>query len=814
MPASRTPVFSLIWYGKNRIDSARETIAALRQQSLGDFELLVEDCGSTDGTVEAFLDAAKGDSRLRVFRRSWRNRADALLSAIRRSCGDFVMVCPNEGTFVPDALAKLQAAFAVRPETGGICTAGTLLRGTGEELKRSDIVALLFTPYSLVLPAMAFRKKAMAETGIYEGGWLANAFDQDLFCRIAISRGLSFVDEQILTQPGKLLQMDGLDVSVTSVIADRLQLVSSIFSSTGFLANSPVALPWEAKVNQINSLMEQYGGLALAELKTEGFYAAAATADGIRQTLMYDHRTLRSLHRLLCSRSRGIGPLEGSLQKHMADVATRSMPEQIKAGYRVWNFPVLGKWLSRKIITHSVPSTRFHADAPSWESMYADLYAMVASRYEGRGQIDVALEMWERARPPDDAAIDSLAVQAMLKSPTATDEGLAIKQREWVRRHARGSAPVPPRRPAPGRKAIRIGYHCSFMDSDTIRNMMREVIAAHDREKFEIYGYAPNPFPDDLSRHLNVWRYTPGADYSDAAFAELVRSDEIDVFVELSGFSPGHRFGAMALRCAPVQVSFLNHTGSSQVPNVDYVISDEICMPSGSSSERFYSEKIWRLPGCFFCFDYSKFDEPQVLEPPVLTNGYITFGCFGSGGKISRELVAIWAELLRRVPESRLYLQNPQLAHEADRGFMRDCFKAAGIPANRLIVEPGVDRKQLIINYGLVDISLDTWPYAGGNTIAESLWHGVPVVTYRGDRFSSTYGASLLAAVGCPELVGDTPEHYIEVAAKLAAEPDKLLYLRKNLRRMSLEYGLGDSKLFARRIEEAFVKMVANVPAA
>ncbi len=814
MPASRTPAFSLIWYGKNRIDSARETVASLRQQSVGDFELLVEDCGSTDGTVEAFLDAAKGDPRIRVFRRGWLKRSDALLSAIRRSRGDFVLVCPTEGSFVPDALARLQAAFAARPETGGICTAGTLLRGTGEELKRSDIVALLFTPYSLVLPAVAFRKKALVEVGIYEDNWLANAFDQDLFCRLAISRGLSFVDERILTQRCGLLQVDGLDLPLKAVIADRLQLVSSIFSSNGFLAGSAVALPWEAKINQINSLMEQYAALGRPELQFEGFHAAVAAAEGIRQTLKYDHRTLRSLHRLLCSRSRNLGLLEASLQKHLADAASLSVPDQIKAGYRLWNFPVLGNWLNRKVIAYTKPAPCFHVDAPSWDSMHADLYAMVASRYEGRGQIDVALEMWERARPPDDAATDSLAVQAMLKSPTATDEGLALKQQEWVRRHARGAAPVAPRRPVPGRKTIRIGYHCSFMDSDTIRNMMREVIASHDRDRFEIYAYAPNRFPDDLSRHLNVWRYTPASDYSDAAFADLVRSDEIDIFVELSGFSPGHRFGAMAIRCAPVQVSFLNHTGSSQVPNVDYVIADEICIPSGSPSERFYSEKIWRLPGCFFCFDYSKFDEPQVFEPPVLANGYITFGCFGSGGKIGRELIAMWAELLKRVPESRLYLQNPQLGQEVDRNFMRDCFKAAGIPSSRLIVEPGVDRKQLIINYGLVDISLDTWPYAGGNTIAESLWHGVPVVTYRGDRFSSTYGASLLAAAGCPELVGDTPERYIEVAAKLAGDPDKLVHLRKNLRRMSFEYGLGDSRLFARRIEEAFVKMLDTVPAA
>lgn len=813
MLASKPPVFSLVWYGKDREESARETIAGLGALGPGEVELLVGDCGSTDGTAEIFAAAARSDPRIKTFSGGWQKRTDALLSVMRRARGDFVMICPGDGGFVPGALEVLRSAFAANPAIGAVCTAGTLVNGAGSELKRCDIVTLLFTSYTLCLPAVVFRRTALEEAGLHADDWFANSFAHDLVCRVAASRGLLSLDETILAQRGRLLQPDGLEAPVREIIADRLELISAIFSPRGFFASASGALAWEARVNVLTSMMEQYRSLGASDLAEHGVRALVDAADGIHRQLKVDHRTLRSLHRLFCNRGHAAGSLEGYLQKSLAEMTTLDVDSQIRRGYRVWSFPGGGRWLARKMIAHTVPRTQFHPSAPSWDAMYADLYQLAGARYEARGQIDLALDMWQRARPPHDMDLDSMACQAMLKSPHATDEALAASMREWVSRHAAGAGPVAPVRTTRKGK-IRVGYHCAFIASDTMRNMMREVIAHHDRDRFEIYTYSREAAPDDLARHVDVCRLTPASMYDDRAFAALMKTDGIDVFMELTGLSPGHRFGAMGLRGAPVQVSFLNHTGTSMVPNVDYVIADEICLPTGTAAERFYSEKIWRLPGCFFCFDYTKFDEPFTPEPPFLKNGFITFGCFGTGGKVGRELVEMWAGLLHRVPDARFYVQNPQLALPVDRAFLRDCFGACGIAPDRLIFEPGVPRRQLLRNYGLVDISLDTWPYAGGNTIAESLWHGVPVVTYRGDRFSSAYGASLLTAAGLPELVGNSPEEYVAVAAKLAGEPDKLVRLRTDLRRMCVDHGLGDSRRFARRLEDAYVEMLAAVPVA
>ncbi len=302
-----------------------------------------------------------------------------------------------------------------------------------------------------------------------------------------------------------------------------------------------------------------------------------------------------------------------------------------------------------------------------------------------------------------------------------------------------------------------------------------------------------------------------GERLDDAAFTNLVRHDRLDVFIELSGFTPGHRFAAMGRRLAPVQISYLNHPASSQVPNVDYVLSDECATPAAADNQKHYSEQLYCLPGCFFSFDYTASNEPAVVDPPSIRNSFITFGYFGSGAKLNIDVIQVWANLLRRVPNSKLHMRNLQLASPASRRILADRFNRFGISPDRLIIAAGVERSSLMRLYGGIDISLDTWPYCGGNTVAESLWQGVPVISWRGDRFASAYGSSLVRAAGCPELVNDTLDQYVETAARLANDPARLLFLRHNLRRMSIENGLADSVGFARRLETAYTDMLQRL---
>ena len=745
----------------------------------------------------------------------------ALIDALRRCHGELIAIASNVATFSDDALETAVAAFSANPDAGGICFEEFLLDEVGAPVADVNLVTLLLKATRLRLPAGFLRRSALLSVGLEREDWTPGSEGLDLWCRIATDFEIVSLQRRALQAPIPAPVFEP-DMSASgALIEDRLRLIGRHFSSVGFFEGKAPEFELESKLCQILSLRQEFQpkpGSSIDRLLTD---KALLLLDELHQLLQVNHRALPSLYRLISARSRGrvfrhvIMPVLGWLARSPSRFA-------VHLGYSIWNAPhkscpFLGHWLMRTLISRApkLTSPGESSDAAS----LTEAYTLAGIQYEARGQIVPALAMWKHAR--DDVTIDSLACQAHLKNPSATDESLADVQRNWVARHI-GNEPhvILPR--AGDRPKIRIGYHCAFMGNDTIRHMMRNVFLAHDRARFEVFGYSPRPVPSDISTCFDVLRITPSPptslesnllvpSCSDEEFLQLVRKDSVDVLVELTGFSPGHRFSPMARRCAPVQISYLNHAGTTQVPNVDYVLSDELSTPAERPIEAQYSERIYRLPGCFFSFDYTSSEHIDISAPPHRTSGHVTFGCFGSGGKINLMMVEWWAAILHSVPSSKLHLRNMQLDSVDNRRFMRDRFARYGIESDRLILGEGVSRERLWHLYSQIDISLDTWPYCGGNTIGESLWQGVPVVTMRGDRFAASYGASLLSAAGCHDLIAETPAQYVEIAGDLASDSTRLSQLRRDLRQMSIDYGLGDSKQLARNLEEAFQGMLNPV---
>jgi predicted O-linked N-acetylglucosamine transferase (SPINDLY family) len=446
----------------------------------------------------------------------------------------------------------------------------------------------------------------------------------------------------------------------------------------------------------------------------------------------------------------------------------------------------------------------YYADPQS--DRWLQLGDKLARFHEDRGQIDHAIEYWTMATPAPNHLLDSFRVQSMLKSPTIGHRDMLAGQREWAQRHA---VSLPDDEfvvfaPYDGNRKIRVGYACCWFDSSTIRGQGIPFIAEHDRFRFSVVGYSLGMCDNSITRHFDDFVDVQGM--SDVDFAKRVRSDEIDVLVEFTGFSPLHRFGAMGARCAPVQISYLNHAGTSGVENVDYVLADDLAAPQGI--DQYFTETIYRLPHTFFCFNYDWDEFPIVKPPPHLSKGYTTFGCFGSQSKVNDGVVKIWADLLHAVPRSKLFLRNMGLNSRENRKFMERRFARWGIPSSRLRLQPGGNREEIKENYNEVDISLDTWPYCGGNTIAESQWMGVPVVSLKGSTFPASYGASLLNASGCSDLIAHSPAEYIQIAADLAADSTRIVHYRNNLRDMMVRFGFGDARRFAGDMEVAYTKMM------
>jgi tetratricopeptide (TPR) repeat protein len=441
-------------------------------------------------------------------------------------------------------------------------------------------------------------------------------------------------------------------------------------------------------------------------------------------------------------------------------------------------------------------------------------YTELFQHLEKRGRIDEALACWQlaSARGYSTKRFHSMALDARLKRPGATGDELMQAHVAWAARYGRPDPGVPALRidPFDGSRPLRVGYVCSFWEAPTIRSMLLPVLKRHDPRRVQAYLYLSAPL-----RAGETWRelYEPHAAavrevdrLTDREFLDLTRADGIDVLIDLNGHSGGHRYSAMASRCAPVQAVYLNYTSTTAVPNMDYVIGDRWSPPLGT--EATFTEQVERLDGCFFNFDFSDAALlPPVSPAPVTHNGYVTFGCFGSGTKINAPLVEWWSRILKRVPDARLFIRNLELSPLDNRRALERQFAGHGIDTDRLRLAGKGTRRDILRSYADVDIALDTYPYCGGNTTAEALWQGVPVVTLAGPRFSASYGASLLNGAGCPELVARTHDEYIDLAVALAQAPDELVAYRAYLRSMVVEHGLGNADTFTPQFEDSLIRM-------
>jgi predicted O-linked N-acetylglucosamine transferase (SPINDLY family) len=441
-------------------------------------------------------------------------------------------------------------------------------------------------------------------------------------------------------------------------------------------------------------------------------------------------------------------------------------------------------------------------------------YRELFQHLEKRGRIAEALDCWRLAfeRGHSNARFFSMALDAWLKDPDASNEELLQAHRAWAEQYARPDPDVPPLVVGPfnGSRPLRVGYVCSFWEAPTIRYLILPVLKRHDRRRVHAYLYLSGPLRmGETWRELYEHHVTAVREVDrlgDREFLEVVRADGIDVLVELNGHSGAQRYAAMASRCAPVQVVYLNYTSTTAVPNIDYIVGDSWSPPPGT--EALFTEQIARLPGCFLCYDYA--DDPllpPVAPAPVTRTGRITFGSFGGCFKISPPLVAWWCEILRRVPDATLFIRNFEMSPADNRRALERQFVDHGIDSARLRLVGKGTRHDVVRSYDDVDIALDTYPYCGGNTTAEALWQGVPVITLQGARFSSSYGASLLHAAGCPELIARTADEYIELAVSLAEHPNRLVDYRGRLRSMTIEHGLGNADTFTPQFEDALITM-------
>jgi predicted O-linked N-acetylglucosamine transferase (SPINDLY family) len=429
----------------------------------------------------------------------------------------------------------------------------------------------------------------------------------------------------------------------------------------------------------------------------------------------------------------------------------------------------------------------------------------LATVLDESGRLDEAQVAYRQAvtRRPDDAVAHSVLLFNMPFWPSVSASDILAEARAWNARHAHTLAahvqPHPNER-APERR-LRIGYVSPDFQTHVQSLFTIPLLQNHEHEQFEIHCYSsvvtPTAQTERIRSYADVWRDVGALD--DAALAELIRRDRIDILVDLTMHMIGRRLLAFARRPAPIQLCWLAYPGTTGLETMDYRLSDPFLDPEDANGE-VYSEQTVRLPDSFWCYDPLT-DVPEVGALPAQSSGRITFGCLNHFRKINAGVLRLWAAVLAEVPSSRLLLMAPA---GSARERVRSIFEAANVQPERVEFVERCGRLDYLRKYHEIDICLDTFPYNGHTTSLDALWMGVPTVTLAGDTVVGRAGVCQAMNVGLPELIATTPEQYVRVASSLAAERERLGELRRTLRERMQRSPLMDGPRFARNLEAIY----------
>ncbi len=357
----------------------------------------------------------------------------------------------------------------------------------------------------------------------------------------------------------------------------------------------------------------------------------------------------------------------------------------------------------------------------------------------------------------------------------------------------------------PNRK-LRLAYMSPDFRGHSVSHFMEPLLEKHDRSAFEVVLYSNTTRIDKITqameRAADVWVETAGL--TDAALVERIRSDRVDVLVNLGGHTSGNRLPVCGHKPAPVQIEYLGYPDTSGVAAMEYRITDERADPQGEAEARSV-ETLLRLPECFHCYRPTS-KAPDPAPAPHVERGYVTFGSFNVLPKLNANVVEAWSEILRQVPKSRLYLKCKQLKTDSVRARVLGYFAAAGIDATRISMEAFVPSvKDHLGRYAGVDLALDTFPYNGTTTTCEALWMGVPVLSVLGNRHSGRVGLSLLSAAGLDqEFVAPDVETYVAKAIAWGKSPERLAEVRGTLRAQMASSPLRNEAAFTRALETLY----------
>jgi predicted O-linked N-acetylglucosamine transferase (SPINDLY family) len=420
-----------------------------------------------------------------------------------------------------------------------------------------------------------------------------------------------------------------------------------------------------------------------------------------------------------------------------------------------------------------------------------------------QGKVDEGITYFRRSLElkPDYAKCSNNLLLALQYSDGSTLSGLAAAHSEFDRVQA---APLrrnwklhendrSPERP------LRLGFLSADFGRHPVGFFLIRALENLNRSQYQVVCYNDRSIHDELTVRFQAavteWRNVHGM--RDAELAETIRADEIDILFDLAGHTAKNRLLVFARKPAPIQISWAGYAGTTGLQAIDYILADRYEIPP--VSEIHYCERVLRMPEGYVCYDPPTY-APLVSSLPALAHGVVTFGSFNNPAKITPQVLAVWAKILRRLPQTRLVLKFKGMDDVSTIDRLSNEFGGHGIDPIRVECLGWTPHEVSLAEYSRIDIALDTFPYSGGLTTCEALWMGVPVITCPGETFASRHSFSHLSNIGLTETIARNRDEYIELAVTLAGDLPRLANLRGSLRDRMAASPLCDWQRFANNL--------------
>lgn len=448
-----------------------------------------------------------------------------------------------------------------------------------------------------------------------------------------------------------------------------------------------------------------------------------------------------------------------------------------------------------------------HKQALALDAAYTAAYKNLGPVYKEQGRLDDAIKCYRDALAIEpDHVVHSNLLFALCFKHDANPMEVFVEHRNFDARYAaplRGTMPPPPNSREPSRR-LKIGYVSPDFRRHPGGHFLLPALEHHDQDRYETYCYSVGGADDDFTERFRAaaTHWVDAVAWPDAALANKIRDDGIDILVECAGHMARNRLLVFARKAAPVQVSFPLYPNTTGIAAIDYRIMDRFFAPP--SADAVHTERILRMPDAHVCYEPGNRTIAPRSMPPSGETGSVMFGCFNNAAKLNEPTVELWSKLLLLVPEAKLTLKWLGL-DETGPDLAAARFSRYGVGRDRLVFAGW--SQEPYSPFQAVDISLDPLHCNGGTTTCDSLWMGVPVVTRYSETPFSRVGLCHLTNVGLTELIAADDDSYLEIARNLACSRDRLVSVRMGLRERFSASPLMDAPRYVRHLEAAYRDM-------